>query len=74
MPTPAGWELFAIVVGLLTWGERHLNNGESGWQVRHRDCGADVTVEVCCAEHPGVGLSHLDTTASPGPAARPFEG
>jgi DNA-binding HxlR family transcriptional regulator len=70
VPTSAGWDLFPVVVGLLNWGDRHRAADGPSWVVRHRDCGVDVTVAVCCPAHRGLTLTQHDTEPLPGPAAR----
>jgi DNA-binding HxlR family transcriptional regulator len=45
--TEKGAELFPALVALMQWGDRWL--GEGRVEVRHRDCGETVSVEVRCA-------------------------
>ena len=47
--TEKGVDLFPVLVALLQWGDRWLNDG-GRVELRHRDCGAHVGVEVRCAE------------------------
>lgn len=50
--TPMGAELFPVLVALQQWGERWLEPG-SGVELRHRDCGEPVGVQLtCAANHP----------------------
>ncbi len=43
--TDAGRELAPVVVGLFTWGVRHLG---SEVELRHRACGTSVDVRIWC--------------------------
>ena len=55
--TDKGRDLYPILVALRQWGDRYLDDGrEAPLAVEHRDCGADVRVEVTCAAgHPVAG-------------------
>lgn len=62
--TEKGSDLFPVLVALLQWGDRWLNNG-GRVELRHRDCGAHVGVEVRCAEGHPVTPGDLDLVAKP---------
>ena len=47
--TEKGADLFPVLVALLQWGDRWVNQG-GRVELRHRDCGAHVGVEIRCAE------------------------
>jgi len=56
--------------GLMEWGEKYAA-GPAGPQVllTHRDCGADVQLQLSCADGHVLG-SPRDVTPLPGPGAR----
>ena len=47
--TPAGHDLLPVLAALLQWGREHLPRA-GGPALSHAGCGADVTVELRCAE------------------------
>ena len=68
--TEKGRDLYAVIVGLLGWGDRWMAD-EAGLPVElvHRACGHQmVPVPTCphCGEH----VTARDVTAQPGPALR----
>lgn len=78
--TRKGIELFPIVIALMDWGDRWLQD-RSGppVEVRHRGCGASVHVELRCAKgHGGLGAHDTEPVAARGvrvpkrAAARPL--
>lgn len=70
VPTPAGWDLFPVVVGLLQWGDRYRAPSQAGsWRVSHRSCDTPVEVRVVCPEHPLEPIDHHGTRTAPGPSA-----
>lgn len=69
--TDKGLELFAAVVALMQWGDRWTADAAGPpVEVRHRDCGRAVRVELRCANGHG-HLSARDTVAVPGSGAKP---
>ncbi|OZE93191.1 transcriptional regulator [Rhodococcus sp. 14-2686-1-2] len=65
-----GLDLFPIVIALLNWGDKHRAPSTGGsWQVRHHDCGEQVTAVVTCPSHPGTPLDHRHTVTNAGPDA-----
>jgi hypothetical protein len=46
--TDAGTEFMPVVWAMFEWGRTHLD--DSRLRLSHLDCGADVTVEIRCAE------------------------
>ena len=68
--TEKGLDLYMVLVSLMEWGDKHAA-GPAGPQVllTHRDCGADVHLQLSCAEGHVLG-SPRDVTPLPGPGAR----
>lgn len=68
--TDKGLELFPALVALMQWGDRWTAEPEGPpVEVRHRECGQQVTAELRC--HVGHGpLSTRDTAAVPGNGAK----
>jgi DNA-binding HxlR family transcriptional regulator len=60
--TEKGADLFPVLVALLQWGDRWLNDG-GRVELRHHDCGARVGAEVRCAEGHEVGPGDLELAA-----------
>lgn len=51
--TPKGAELLPALVALMQWGDRWLDDAGGPVELRHRDCGARVGVQLrCAADHP----------------------
>lgn len=49
--TRKGIDLYAALVALMEWGDRYLTgDGEPPLQLRHRDCGARVRLELVCED------------------------
>jgi DNA-binding HxlR family transcriptional regulator len=55
--TEKGRDLYPTLVALRQWGDRYLHDGQGvPLAMEHKDCGADVGVEVTCvAGHPVAG-------------------
>jgi len=68
--TQKGLDLYPVLVALMEWGDRYAV-GPAGPQVQltHRDCGADVQLQLSCADGHVLG-SPRDVTPLPGPGAR----
>ncbi len=48
--TDKGRDLYPTLVALMQWGDRYLaGDGAPPLALEHRDCGADVRVELTCA-------------------------
>jgi DNA-binding HxlR family transcriptional regulator len=47
--TRKGLDLYPALVALLEWGDRYLAEGDGPTELRHRDCGASVRLELTCA-------------------------
>jgi DNA-binding HxlR family transcriptional regulator len=62
--TEKGRDILPIALALMAWGDKHLT-GERGapLALRHAGCGADVAVEVRCAEGHAVPLEELSVSA-----------
>jgi DNA-binding HxlR family transcriptional regulator len=68
--TEKGIDLFPVMAALLAWGDKHASwPGGPAVVLTHRDCGADVRLELTCAEGHVLG-SARDVTPLPGPGAR----
>ena len=67
--TEKGLDLWPVLVAVLGWGDRYLADPEgSPLRVTHRDCGAEVHVELRCAEGHEVA-DPRDVVPRPGPGA-----
>jgi DNA-binding HxlR family transcriptional regulator len=55
--TDKGRDLYPTLVALREWGDRYLDDGRGApLAMEHKDCGADVRIELTCAAgHPVAG-------------------
>ena len=68
--TEKGLALFPLMVALLEWGNTYAASPDGPVvELRHRDCGAPVHLELRCAEDHLVP-SPREITPIPGPGAR----
>ena len=69
--TPMGFDLYPVLMAVRQWGDRYLADVD-GPPLRtvHRDCGAAVEVQLCCAEGHRIE-SAREVQPLPGPGARP---
>lgn len=58
--TERGAELFPVLVALMQWGDRWLDDGEGPVELRHRECGERVGVELRCGAGHSVAPEELD--------------
>src|SRR3954469_5512682 len=58
--TEKGADLFPALVALMQWGDRWLDERGGPVELRHRDCGERVAVELRCADGHAVGPDELD--------------
>jgi DNA-binding HxlR family transcriptional regulator len=58
--TDKGADLFPALAALMQWGDRWLDERGSPVELRHRDCGAPVAVELRCADGHAVTPGELD--------------
>lgn len=58
--TEKGADLFPALVALMQWGDRWLDDRGGPVELRHRDCGARVGVELRCDAGHSVGPERLD--------------
>src|SRR5215471_458630 len=58
--TPKGADLFPALAALMQWGDRWLDDRGGPVELRHRDCGEPVSVELRCAAGHVVGSGDLD--------------
>ena len=72
--TEKGLDLYAVVVSIAGWGDRHLA-GRKGPPVErvHRRCGRVAALRLTC-EHCGEPVTARDMQARPGPAYRMEDG
>jgi DNA-binding HxlR family transcriptional regulator len=47
--TQKGAELFPVLAALMRWGDHWLSEGGGSVELRHRDCGEPVEVQLRCA-------------------------
>lgn len=68
--TDQGRDLYPVVMALREWGDRHrVDAAGPPILVRHRDCGAPVTVSVRCTDGHEL-TSPREARVEPGPGAR----
>lgn len=69
--TSAGMQLYPVLVALMRWGDRHLDQPTGGppLELTHAGCGEPVDVMLCCADGHVLG-SARDVRPHPGPGAR----
>ena len=58
--TEMGADLFPALAALMQWGNRWLDDRGGPVELRHRDCGEEVTVELKCAGGHAVESAELD--------------
>ncbi|MEV6811213.1 helix-turn-helix domain-containing protein [Micromonospora sp. NPDC051296] len=69
--TAKGLDLWPVLVAVLAWGDRYLADPEGPpLSVGHRDCGAEIRVELHCAAGHHVA-DPRDVIPRPGPGAHP---
>jgi DNA-binding HxlR family transcriptional regulator len=64
--TEKGADLFPALVALMQWGNRWLDDRGGPVELRHRDCGQTVSVELRCGAGHEVGPEALDLARRPG--------
>src|SRR3954469_912086 len=65
--TPKGADLLPALVALMEGGDRWLAEGGGGVELRHRDCGEHVGVELRCGAGHRVHEGELDLALKPRP-------
>ena len=63
--TAKGADLFPALAALMQWGDRWLDNRGGPVELRHRDCGEPVAVELRCAAGHVIGTNELDLARRP---------
>jgi DNA-binding HxlR family transcriptional regulator len=58
--TEKGADLFPALAALMQWGDKWLDERGGPVELRHRDCGAPVAVELRCAAGHAVAPDDLD--------------
>ena len=71
--TEKGRDLWPVIVGLLSWGDRYLADGAPSVVLEHRECGGLVNDRRIC-ERCGAELSVRDAIVRPGPGAKQGRG
>jgi DNA-binding HxlR family transcriptional regulator len=69
--TEKGSELLPVLVALMQWGDRWLDERGGPVALLHRDCGASVAAELRCAAGHRVSPEELDLAVRDPRAARP---
>src|SRR5919199_1274542 len=64
--TEKGADLFPALAALMQWGDRWLDDAGGPVELRHRDCGRPVAVELRCAAGHTVGPDELDLAVATG--------
>jgi DNA-binding HxlR family transcriptional regulator len=68
--TERGMDLYPVIVALLEWGNKHACPPDgTAVLLTHRGCGADVSLQLECADGHRLN-SARDVTPVPGPGAR----
>jgi DNA-binding HxlR family transcriptional regulator len=62
--TEKGADLLPVIVGLMQWGDRWLDEDGGPVQLRHRGCGERAGVELRCAAGHEVTAGELDLVRS----------
>ena len=60
--TPKGADLFPVLVALMKWGDRWLDDRGGPIELLHRDCGEPVEVSLRCAAGHAVESGEIDVT------------
>ena len=58
--TEKGGDLFPVLIALMQWGDRWVDDRGGPVELIHRDCGESVGVEVRCAAGHTVDTSEID--------------
>jgi DNA-binding HxlR family transcriptional regulator len=61
--TERGADLFPVLAALMQWGDRWLDERGGPVELRHRDCGERVAVELRCAAGHAVPADEVDLAA-----------
>jgi len=64
--TPAGADLFPVLVALLEWGDKYRNEGLAPVSLSHKGCGAAVSGGLTCASGHHVQQSEVQPEVGPG--------
>jgi DNA-binding HxlR family transcriptional regulator len=63
--TDKGADLLPVLLALMSWGDRWLDHRGGPVEVRHRDCGEPVALELRCAAGHAVAGAELDLARRP---------
>ncbi|MBV9335139.1 MAG: helix-turn-helix transcriptional regulator [Solirubrobacterales bacterium] len=58
--TPKGADLFPVLVALMQWGDRWLDDRGGPVELLHRDCGEPVSISLRCAAGHDVDSGEID--------------
>jgi DNA-binding HxlR family transcriptional regulator len=58
--TEKGADLFPVLVALMQWGDRWVDDRGGPVELRHRDCGEPIALELRCAAGHAVGPESVD--------------
>jgi DNA-binding HxlR family transcriptional regulator len=58
--TPKGEDLFPVLVALMKWGDRWLDDRGGPIELLHRECGEPVTLSLQCAAGHDLDTSEID--------------
>jgi DNA-binding HxlR family transcriptional regulator len=61
--TEKGADLFPALVALMQWGDRWIDDRGGPVELRHRDCGEPVALELRCAAGHEVAPDEIDASA-----------
>ena len=57
--TPAGLDLYPVIVSLMQWGDRWLQDAGPPVQLTHEDCGARITAQLRCERDHEIGEGEI---------------
>jgi DNA-binding HxlR family transcriptional regulator len=69
--TDKGADLFPVLVSLMQWGDRWLDDGGGPVALLHRDCGERVGAELRCAAGHRVQVGEIDARSRRGASLDP---
>ena len=67
--TEKGHELYPILMAIRDWGDRHMAPDGPPVRYRHRDCGGEAHVHLCC-EACGEEIAAREVVPEPGPGVQ----
>jgi len=67
--TEMGLDLYPVLMALREWGDRYMAEDGPPLEIRHRGCGGEPTLELCCSKC-GEEVGARDAEARPGPGLK----